>query len=128
MHIPPPGRNSKVPPKERNVDLIQVASTERAEYFDKKQNGVLRGLNRVKEAASDIRLAIQLFQETDEDGSGELDKEELGNLMKRMGLQMSDKRLTEVQWGCCSLSCSETAGALSSPIFPWFYLSVSICR
>eukprot|EP01034_Spumella_vulgaris_P028670 gene28670-35569_t len=90
-----PGKG-KQPPKSRHIDLIQVANSERSLYFDAKQKKVLKSLQKVKDAASDIRMAIQLFQETDEDGSGELDKQELGNLMTRMGLQMSDKRLSEV--------------------------------
>ena len=99
--IPPPSNikiNPVNPPKPKfkNFDLVQIASKERANYLDEKQRLVLDALQKVQAAAGNIQLALRLFQETDIDGSGELDKNELGNLMFRMGIRMNEKRLEDL--------------------------------
>ena len=45
-------------------------SKERSHYFDAKQQRALDGLVQLKNSASDIMSAVQLFQEVDLDGSG----------------------------------------------------------
>jgi hypothetical protein len=80
----------------KQLELVQIASTERSMYFDEKQNSVLQSLHQVQTAASNIQTAIRLFQETDLDGSGELDTDELGQLMSRIGLRLTEKRLNEL--------------------------------
>lgn len=82
--------------KFKNIDLVQITSDERVLYFDDRQREVLSSLEKLRLAASNIQMAVRLFQEVDTDGSGELDKEELGKLMAKMGFKMSDKRLTEL--------------------------------
>lgn len=57
-------------PKLRPIDLIQALSSEHVQYFDEKQLAIIRNLEKIKNAASDIQNAIRLFQEVDEDGSG----------------------------------------------------------
>jgi hypothetical protein len=52
------------------IDLIQAASGEHVQYFDEKQMNVLKSLEKIQNAASDIQNAIHLFQEVDTDGSG----------------------------------------------------------
>lgn len=55
-------------PKE--IKLVQYMSKERSHYFDAKQQRALDGLVQLKNSASDIMSAVQLFQEVDLDGSG----------------------------------------------------------
>ena len=62
------GQRGKVTTKK--IDLIQKASTERAEHFDHRQHFVMDGLLKMKAAASDIQTAVRLFQEVDADNSG----------------------------------------------------------
>ena len=50
---------------------MQKPSTEASQHFDRRQRFVLDGLLKMKAAASDIQTAIRLFQEVDEDNSGE---------------------------------------------------------
>jgi hypothetical protein len=78
------------------VDLVQVASDERVAFFDERQREVLGSLEKLRMAASNIQLAVRLFQEVDADGSGELDRDELGRLMAKMGFKMSERRLAEL--------------------------------
>lgn len=82
--------------KYKIVDLVQISSDERLQYFDARQKEVLASLEKMRMAASNIQFAVRLFQEVDTDGSGELDKEELGKLMAKMGFKMSEKRLSEL--------------------------------
>lgn len=49
--------------RSRTVELVTMSSTERAEYFDRKQRDQLERLERVKAASSNIQSAMQLFQE-----------------------------------------------------------------
>ena len=56
--------------KSHNIHLVQYASTERSLYFDGKQLNVKMHLEKMRDASSDIQMAIRLFQEMDADGSG----------------------------------------------------------
>lgn len=99
--IPPPSHikiNPANPPKSKfkNIELVQFQTDDRSQYIDEKQKLVLEALKKVQAAASNIQLALKLFQETDTDGSGELDKNELGNLMFRMGIRLNEKRLEDL--------------------------------
>lgn len=46
-------------------------------------------------ACTDIDAAIGLFKSIDEDGSGELDQEEFGDLLSAMGINLDEERLEE---------------------------------
>jgi hypothetical protein len=82
----------------RSLVLVQSANNDRVKHFDEGQLRVLENLKKLQAAASDFTLAISLFNEIDEDGSGELDKDELASLMKSIGVEMSDKRIDEVMY------------------------------
>jgi hypothetical protein len=64
------GKAKPYVPKLKMIDLIQAASGEHVQYFDEKQMNVLKSLEKIQNAASDIQNAIHLFQEVDTDGSG----------------------------------------------------------
>jgi hypothetical protein len=64
------GKTKAYVPKLKMIDLIQAASNEHIQYFDEKQVNVLKSLEKIQNAASDIQNAIHLFQEVDADGSG----------------------------------------------------------
>jgi hypothetical protein len=64
-------------PKSNSIHLTQYASTERSLYFDGKQLAVKKHLENMRDASSDIQLAIRLFQEMDVDGSGKYLHEDL---------------------------------------------------
>jgi hypothetical protein len=53
--------------------LVQIMSVERSLYFDEKQRKIVEGLQRLKDTAMDIDLAVKLFEEVDADGSGEME-------------------------------------------------------
>ncbi len=60
------------------------------EYFSKRlvdleQQQLIIRLKRVLAATRDIAKAKELFEEMDEDGSGELDEHEFGKLMESIG-------------------------------------------
>eukprot|EP01038_Epipyxis_sp_PR26KG_P005119 gene5119-7131_t len=80
----------------RVLDLIQSTSMEKSKYFDEKELKIMANLMHIKNCASDIQLAVKLFQEVDQDGSGEIDIDELKILVQRLGLTMTDKRIGEL--------------------------------
>lgn len=92
--------NWEVPTKTKSrtspIDLVCIVNQERVKYFDASQNLVLQNLKHLQEASGNIQKAVRLFQEIDKDGSGEIDEQELGELMHRIGIEMSEKRLHEV--------------------------------
>jgi hypothetical protein len=57
-------------PNLKSVYLVQAVSSEHVQYFDDRQKEVVRSLEKIRDAASDIQNAIRLFQEFDLDGSG----------------------------------------------------------
>jgi hypothetical protein len=59
------------------LDLRQTINRDMEGFMDATRKAVVERLTKVVEAAGDIGKATALFHETDEDGSGELDKDEL---------------------------------------------------
>jgi hypothetical protein len=71
------------------IDL-KLKETIDKEYFntrplDPEQHQLIGRLKRVLDATKDISKARELFEEMDEDGSGELDEQEFGKLMESIG-------------------------------------------
>ena len=68
------------------VDLVEKVvvdfASKRLSAPQLKQIEVLR---KVKEAAENTQMALDLFNEVDEDGSGLIDEDELGQMMKNLG-------------------------------------------
>jgi hypothetical protein len=58
--------------RSREIRLVQIMSVERSLYFNEKQRKIVEGLQRLKDTAMDIDLAVKLFEEVDADGSGEM--------------------------------------------------------
>jgi hypothetical protein len=84
--------NGKIHP----VDLVPVLAKGKERFFDDYQRLVHDTLKMVQLAVSDASTSIRLFQEIDKDGSGELDKEELADLVTRLGINLSPRRIDEI--------------------------------
>ena len=65
---------------------------------------------------------MSLFQEIDKDGSGELDKEELGLLLDNMGLNLSEERLEEM----FNMYDTDEGGTIEMPEFLLFIKSMCL--
>ncbi len=78
------------------IELVPTLSYEKMDFFTAAQRKTYESLLKIEAASSDIKEAVRLFQETDEDGSGELDKDEIENLLKKMGLDITQERLDEI--------------------------------
>jgi hypothetical protein len=78
------------------IELQQALSKARMEFFTHREKDVVKSLSRLVESAADIKGAVHLFQEVDEDGSGEVDREELAVLINSMGIGMSEGRIDEI--------------------------------
>jgi hypothetical protein len=80
----------------KEIKLKQALSRERMKYFQAKETTIVNALTKIKDSAADINAAIRLFQEVDEDGSGEIDREEFAEMVRQMGIGMSEERIDEV--------------------------------
>ena len=91
-HYPDKGNAKKVD----EVKLKQAVSKDRMNYFQPKEAAIVEALSKIKDSAADISTAIHLFQEVDEDGSGEIDREEFAEMVRQMGIGMTEARIDEV--------------------------------
>ena len=78
------------------IPIVQARSNEPESYMDDAQKAVISNLRRVQVAAENVEEAKALFQEIDEDGSGELDKEELTGLLQSLGLNLDEDRIDDI--------------------------------
>lgn len=85
------------------ISLRQILTDEKTLYFDDEQRRILGTLENVRESASDIQKAVKLFNAVDDDGSGEVERGEFGDLIKSMGIDMSEMRIDEI-FGKLSIS------------------------
>ena len=79
-----------------SIALSQVMVDERVAYFDDKQKRILEKLQNIVASSSNIQMAVKLFNDVDEDGSGEVERGEFGDLIKSMGIDMSEMRIDEI--------------------------------
>lgn len=91
-------QNSKGQPtgKILPIDLVSALAKGKERFFDDYQKLVHETLKMVQLAVSDPSTSIKLFQEIDKDGSGELDKEELADLVNKLGITLSPRRIDEI--------------------------------
>ncbi len=89
-----PDKDSKKRVEE--IKLKQAVSKDRMRHFQPKEVAIVGALTKIKDSAADISAAIHLFQEVDEDGSGEIDREEFAEMVRQMGIGMSEERIDEV--------------------------------
>ena len=82
--------------KPQVIELKQALSTEKLKFFTKPEKKIVKSLTRIADSASDIQAAVRLFQEVDEDESGEVDREELGQLIDSMGINMTQNRMDDI--------------------------------
>jgi hypothetical protein len=80
----------------KELALEQKLTSENQSYFTIKQHRVLDNLNIMITAASDLEIATDLFHKVDVDGSGELDKEEIGDLLVGLGLDLHEDRINDI--------------------------------
>ena len=80
----------------QTLNLKQVVFSDREKYFDDEQMRLLAGLRRMKDAASNVELGTQLFYEADADGSGKLDKDELQEVLEKIGFEIDDDQLHDI--------------------------------
>jgi hypothetical protein len=78
------------------LNLVQIIDPETERLMTEDRNKICENLRKVIEAASDHDKAVELFHETDEDGSGELDAEEMMVLMENLGIPCDMDRIEEV--------------------------------
>ena len=80
----------------QTLNLKQAVFSDREKYFDEEQMRLLAGLRRMKDAASNVELGTQLFYEADADGSGALDKDELQEVLEKIGFEIDDEQLHDI--------------------------------
>lgn len=78
------------------LTLSHAVDRSRALTFDHKQKRLRNNLLRIQDAAEDVVKAVSLFQQVDEDGSGELETEEFSVLLKSLGFDFDDDRVSDV--------------------------------
>lgn len=88
------------PEKKEWLDLQLKELVDKESYklkpIDPEQLKLIEGLINVREATRDIQKAVALFEEVDVDGSGQLDEEEFGALLKMMGMDSHRERVVEI--------------------------------
>ncbi len=78
------------------IRLIQSTAKDRELYFDDEQKKILAGYRLVQAAASNHVLGTKLFYEADADGSGKLDKDELMEVLHKIGFIIEEDRLADI--------------------------------
>ncbi|RYH24941.1 hypothetical protein EON65_16165 [archaeon] len=78
------------------LKLVQGIAKDREVSFDEDQKKNLAGLRLVVQAASNTQLANELFFEADADHSGRLDKDELQEVLGKIGFVIEEDRLHDI--------------------------------
>ena len=68
------------------LEFIQCLSNDKASYYDASQHQVLHKLRQTIIAATDLNAAVDLFNDTDVDGGGKVDSNELLSLLTSLGM------------------------------------------
>ena len=72
--------------KGENLEFVQCLSNDKSKHYDESQNQVVLKLQQTIFAANDTDGAVNLFNETDEDGGGSLDRMEVLHLLTSVGM------------------------------------------
>jgi Ca2+-binding EF-hand superfamily protein len=78
------------------IQLFQGLANDKEDYFDDDQRSIVNGLRMILAAASNSEKGKELFEEADLDGGGDLDREELEIVMKRLGLASEPEKMAEI--------------------------------
>jgi hypothetical protein len=78
------------------IPLISFLSTETQQFFNGKQQNTIATLEKMQTTVSNYSNVINFFEEIDEDGSGVLEFPEFSHLLKKLGVEISDKRLHQL--------------------------------
>ena len=73
---------------------LQMKEMVDADYMPRLEDNpgqlkLIEGLRRILDAATEVDKAVELFQEVDVDGSGQLDEGEFGELLQAIGKSLS---------------------------------------
>lgn len=82
------GKNDKMHTTSKTaetIELVQEIAEMKSKYYNPAQRTIIENLQRVIHAADNPDHAMELFLETDEDGSGEVDSQELYHLLIALG-------------------------------------------
>jgi hypothetical protein len=82
--------------KADKLKLVQALSKDREQYFDEEQQNIIKGLRLLAAAASSTELGTKLFYEADADNSGRLDKDELQDVLDKIGFSIDPDRLLDM--------------------------------
>jgi hypothetical protein len=78
------------------IPLISFLSIETQQFFNVKQQNTITTLEKMQTTVSNYSNVINFFEEIDEDGSGVLEFPEFSHLLKKLGVEISDKRLNQL--------------------------------
>lgn len=79
-----------------DLQLIQSVGTDKEQFFDEQQRKVMKGLKATLLAANNQQEGMRLFHKADADQSGELDSEELIEVLQELGFDLDDKGLDDI--------------------------------
>lgn len=82
--------------KYESIDLVPFLHADKQAHFDESQQEVLETLQGLLAACADRNMAQEFFNEVDEDGSGELERDEFRTLLESIGIDIDDERLDEI--------------------------------
>jgi hypothetical protein len=83
--------------KARKLKLIPFWSAEKKSiHSDETRRRIETNLEHLVFSCGDVEKATELFEEVDRDGSGEIDREEFGQLMEEIGLGLTPEQLDEI--------------------------------
>eukprot|EP00602_Paraphysomonas_sp_CaronLab_P004794 CAMPEP_0185021358 /NCGR_PEP_ID=MMETSP1103-20130426/4051_1 /TAXON_ID=36769 /ORGANISM="Paraphysomonas bandaiensis, Strain Caron Lab Isolate" /LENGTH=1351 /DNA_ID=CAMNT_0027552843 /DNA_START=296 /DNA_END=4348 /DNA_ORIENTATION=+ len=78
------------------LDLKQVMIKDKVQYFTDDEREILENLEKLRESARSSERAKLLFNQFDIDNSGEIDKDELFQLMKSIGLDIDETEIEDM--------------------------------
>ena len=70
----------------KGIKLVLSKSSDKLDHMDEATSALLHNLYKVEKAAGNVDLAVQLFDEYDDDGNGSLDVDEIQRLLDTIGL------------------------------------------
>jgi Ran GTPase-activating protein (RanGAP) involved in mRNA processing and transport len=82
--------------KSKPIELITSLYTIPSQFLNEKQQSIISSLEKVDESLSDYHTAALWFEEIDMDGNGTIELSEFVALMKKLGVELNDRRLHQL--------------------------------
>ena len=95
------------------INLTKKLMKHKLKYLTREEKNTLKCLYKIRDAARDVSLARELFKDFDVDHSGEIDKSELQELLKSLGMQIDGNQLSDAM----SLIDVDDSGSIELPEF-----------